>query len=85
MNITPLLSYNALTSGITTGALVVVSFIIEVPAVPLVVLFVPIAKAGLSEMASGKAIIVPKTNNAAMVFFVEVSLPLATLGSFIGK
>jgi len=66
-------------------SIVVVSFIIEAPVVPLVVLFVPIAKASLSVTASGNAIIIPKTTNAAMVFFVEVSLPLATSGSFIGK
>jgi hypothetical protein len=52
--------------------------------VPLVVLFVPIAKAGLSEMASGKAIIIPKATNVAIVFFVEVLLVLATLLFFIG-
>ncbi|MFZ0514484.1 MAG: hypothetical protein WAM14_22965 [Candidatus Nitrosopolaris sp.] len=53
-------SYNPLTNGITTGALGVVSFIIEAPAVVLE-LFVPLAKAGFSEMASGNAIIIPKT------------------------
>ena len=78
MNSTPLLSYNALYNGRTTGALVVLSFIIEAPVVPLVVLFVPIANAGLSEMASGKEIIIPRATNAAMVFF-EVSLLLATI------
>jgi hypothetical protein len=53
--------------------------------VPLVVLFVPIAKAGLSEMASGKAIIIPKATNAAMVLFFEESFLLAIILSFIGE
>jgi hypothetical protein len=78
MNITPLLSYNALNNGRTTGPFVVVSFIIGAPVVGPVILdmlFVwATAKETLPVEAIGKAIKAAAVNIETAIVVVGIAL-----------